>query len=109
MTGGWTMAEKKSDSTRAAEATLRAARKFTRRMMLRRSALLGTAAAMGPWVVRDALSSSGVLNIINWDDELPSPVIPDFEKKTGIKVTTTPFSQNEEQINTLQATGGEGF
>ncbi|MBR7518465.1 extracellular solute-binding protein, partial [Mycobacterium tuberculosis] len=31
------------------------------------------------------------------------------EKKTGIKINKTPFSQNEEQINKLQATGGEGF
>ena len=35
--------------------------------------------------------------------------IPNFEKATGIKVNQTPFSQNEEQINKLQATGGEGF
>ena len=40
---------------------------------------------------------------------MPDPVIPDFEKATGIKVNSTPFSQNEEQINKLQATGGEGF
>jgi hypothetical protein len=38
-----------------------------------------------------------------------SDVIPNFEKATGIKVNQTPFSQNEEQINKLQATGGEGF
>ncbi len=62
-----------------------------------------------PAIVSNALSSSGELNIINWDDELPNPVIPDFEKATGIKVNSTPFSQNEEQINKLQATGGEGF
>ncbi len=36
-------------------------------------------------------------------------MIPNFEKATGIKVNQTPFSQNEEQINKLQATGGEGF
>ena len=91
------------------EATLLAARGFTRRVLFGRAAALGTAAAAGPWIVRDALSSSGALNLINWDDELPNPVIPEFEKKTGIKVNTTPFSQNEEQINKLQATGGEGF
>jgi spermidine/putrescine transport system substrate-binding protein len=93
----------------SAELTLSAASGFTRRMLLARSAALGTAAAMGPWLVRDAFSSSGTLNILNWDDELPNPVIPTFEKQTGIKVNTTPFSQNEEQINKLQATGGEGF
>ncbi len=36
-------------------------------------------------------------------------MIPNFEKASGIKVNQTPFSQNEEQINKLQATGGEGF
>lgn len=97
------------DPNRAAAATLRAARGFTRRLLLARAAALGAAAAAGPFVVRDALSSSGTLNLLNWDDELPNPVIPGFEKKTGIKVNTTSFSQNEEQINKLQATAGEGY
>ena len=91
------------------ELTLAAAGRFSRRLMLRRAALGGAAAALAPAIVADAQSSSGTLNIINWDDELPNPVIPDFEKKTGIKVNSTPFSQNEEQINKLQATGGAGF
>ena len=78
---------------------------FTRRAMLK-----GAAAAVAmPALVSNALSSSGSLSIINWDDELPNPLIPNFEKATGIKVNSTPFSQNEEQINKLQATGGEGF
>jgi len=89
--------------------TLEAAGKFNRRSVLKGAAAAGTAAAVGPWYVSNALSSSGELSLINWDDELPDPVIPDFEKKTGIKVKTTPFSQNEEQINKLQAAGGEGF
>jgi spermidine/putrescine transport system substrate-binding protein len=100
---------KLSDPRQATRATLRAARNFTRRMLLARAAALGSAAAIGPFVVRDARSSSGELNILNWSDELPDPVIPDFVKQTGIRVNTTPFSQNEEQINKLQATGGEGF
>lgn len=90
-------------------ATLEAAGTFNRRTVLKGAAAAGTAAAVGPWYVSDALSSSGELSLINWDDELPDPVIPEFEKKTGIKVKTTPFSQNEEQINKLQAAGGEGF
>ncbi len=94
---------------RSAEMTAGAARDFSRRLLLARSAALGTVAALGPWVVREARSSSGTLSLLNWSDEEPDPLIPDFEKATGIKVTTTPFSQNEEQINKLQATGGEGF
>jgi spermidine/putrescine transport system substrate-binding protein len=87
----------------------RAAQAFSRRLMLKAGVATGAVAAMGPFIVRDALSSSGELNILNWDDELPDPVIPEFTKKTGIKVNTTPFSQNEEQINKLQATAGAGF
>jgi threonine dehydrogenase-like Zn-dependent dehydrogenase len=80
-----------------------------RRAFLKSSAALGLGAVASPAIVSNALSSSGQLSIINWDDELPDPVIPEFEKATGIKVNSTPFSQNEEQINKLQATGGEGF
>jgi spermidine/putrescine transport system substrate-binding protein len=80
-----------------------------RRKFLKASAAAGLGAVTSPAIVSEALSSSGTLSIINWDDELPDPVIPDFEKATGIKVNSTPFSQNEEQINKLQATGGAGF
>jgi spermidine/putrescine transport system substrate-binding protein len=89
-------------------ATLLAARQLNRRAMLSYSAA-GVALAIGPFKVRNAFSSSGELNILNWSDEVPEPVIPNFEAATGIKVNTTPFSQNEEQINKLQATAGEGF
>lgn len=93
----------------SAEATLRAASSFTRRTLLKSTVAAGGIAAMGPWIVQDAFSSSGSLSLLHWDDELPDPVIPDFEKKTGIKINKTPFSQNEEQINKLQATAGQGF
>jgi spermidine/putrescine transport system substrate-binding protein len=99
----------KPDQTAGAAETLRAARGLSRRFFLNGTVAAGTAAALGPWYVKDALSSSGQLNILHWDDELPGEVIPDFEKKTGIRINKTPFSQNEEQINKLQATGGEGF
>jgi spermidine/putrescine transport system substrate-binding protein len=81
----------------------------SRRTFLKSSAALGLGVVASPAIVSNALSSSGELSILNWDDELPDPVIPDFEKATGIKVNSTPFSQNEEQINKLQATSGAGF
>ncbi|MEQ1612250.1 MAG: extracellular solute-binding protein [Hyphomicrobiaceae bacterium] len=93
----------------SAEETMRAVRRFSRRSFLKSAGAAGSIAAMGPWVVAEAQSTSGSLNIINWDDELPNPVVPNFEKATGIKVNLTPFSQNEEQINKLQATKGAGF
>jgi spermidine/putrescine transport system substrate-binding protein len=88
---------------------LLSARDFNRRTMLKGTAAAGAVAAVGPMYVKDAFSSSGELNLLMWSDEFPDPVIPNFEKATGIKVNQTPFSQNEEQINKLQATGGEGF
>jgi len=94
---------------KAARETLLAARAFNRRTMLKTSVLAGAAVVSAPWIVKDAFSSSGEMNLLMWSDEFPDPVIPDFEKKSGIKVNQTPFSQNEEQINKLQATGGEGF
>jgi spermidine/putrescine transport system substrate-binding protein len=93
----------------SARLTLGAAKRFSRRTMLKNAAAAGSALAVGPWLVKDAFSSSGELSLLNWSDEIPDPVVPNFEAKTGIKVTSTPFSQNEEQINKMQATGGEGF
>src|ERR1700729_2268849 len=82
---------------------------FCPRAFLKSTAAVTLVAVASPAIVSNALSSSGELSILNWDDELPDPVIPDFEKATGIKVTSTPFSQNEEQINKLHATGGDGL
>jgi spermidine/putrescine transport system substrate-binding protein len=93
----------------SAELTMLARRAFNRRTFLKTGLAAGSVAGSGPWYVADAQSSSGQLNIINWDDELPNPVVPNFEKATGIKVNLTPFAQNEEQINKLQATRGVGF
>ena len=81
----------------------------SRRSLLKASAF-GIGALAAPAIIsRGALASSGELNLLMWSDEFPDPVIPNFTKATGIKVNSTPFSQNEEQINKLQATGGEGF
>jgi spermidine/putrescine transport system substrate-binding protein len=92
----------------SAQATMRAAM-LSRRTMLRSAVATGAIGLSAPLFSRNAFSSSGELNLLMWSDEFPDPVIPNFEKATGIKVNQTPFSQNEEQINKLQATGGEGF
>jgi len=92
----------------SAVATCEAAHRFRRRNILAAGAAIAAVAGMGPRIVR-AASSSGSLNILHWPDEIPASVIQDFTKATGIKVNATPFSQNEELINKLQATGGDGF
>jgi spermidine/putrescine transport system substrate-binding protein len=92
----------------SAEQTMRAAG-LNRRLLLQSAAAMGAVGLTAPMFSKNAFSSSGELNLLMWSDEFPDPVIPNFEAKTGIKVNQTPFSQNEEQINKLQATGGEGF
>ena len=92
------------DSGKSSEAA-----SLTRRHLLKTGAGAAAAVIAATALVRNARSSSGELNLLNWSDEFPGDVIPNFEKATGIKVNSTPFSQNEEQINKLQATGGEGF
>jgi len=83
--------------------------KLNRRSFLKTSAI-GVGSMAAPSIISfKALASSGELNLMNWSDGFMGDVIPDFEKATGIVVNQTPFSQNEEQINKLQATGGEGF
>jgi spermidine/putrescine transport system substrate-binding protein len=84
-------------------------KRFNRRNLLKAGAGAGAMLIAAPAIVSKARASSGELNLLNWSDEFPGDVIPNFEKATGIKVNSTPFSQNEEQINKLQATGGEGF
>jgi spermidine/putrescine transport system substrate-binding protein len=89
--------------------TLRAAKSFNRRTLLKASAAAGSVAAMGPWIVRDALSQQGELNWYTWEDYAPKPLVEKFQKDTGIKLNVTLFSSNEEQLNKLRAARGEGF
>jgi spermidine/putrescine transport system substrate-binding protein len=96
------------NSQSSALETMRAAA-LSRRSLLKAATALGAVGLAGPLYIKSARSSSGELNLLMWSDEFPDPVIPNFEKASGIKVNQTPFSQNEEQINKLQATGGEGF
>ena len=98
----------KYDPKKATLDLVRAAQ-MSRRSLLKASIAVGAVGLTSPLYVKHALSSSGEVSLLNWSDEFPDPVIPNFEKATGIKVNSTPFSQNEEQINKLQATGGEGF
>jgi len=98
----------KYDPKKATLDLVRAAQ-MSRRSLLKASLAVGAVGMTSPLYLKRAWSSSGEVSILMWSDEYPDPVLPNFEKATGIKVTTTPFSQNEEQINKLQATGGEGF
>lgn len=80
------------------------------RRTLVKSIVGGGIAALGaPYFIRNARASSGELNILGWAEELPDAVTKLFTKQTGIAVKITPFSSNEEQMNKLMATEGDGF
>ena len=55
------------------EETMRAARAFSRRLMLRASAA-GAAMAASPALVREGLTQTKTLNILVWDDDGRQPV-----------------------------------
>ncbi len=100
------MSEKSKQSSIA---TQRAAREFSRRTLLKHAAAVGAVAAAGPFFVKSALSSSGEVNILMWSDYLPAGFVDGFTKKTGIKINFTGIGSNEEILNKLKATKGQGF
>jgi spermidine/putrescine transport system substrate-binding protein len=66
-------------------------------------------ASMGPWFIKDALSSSGRLNLFTWPDYSKPEVIQAFEEATGIKVKVTNYSTNQECMNKLRTARAKGF
>ena len=80
----------------------------------RRTVLKASAAAIGavaaPAIVSPrVLASSGEVNILMWSDYLPASFVDSFTGKTGIKINFTGIGSNEEILNKLKATKGQGF
>ena len=84
----------------------------------RRTVLRGSAAAASliaaPAVLRarDALASSGEVNVFAWGDyaqTFQETLAPGFEKETGVKVNFSTYGSNDEAENKLRAAGGKGF
>ena len=93
------MSEKKLSRTR-----------MKRRAVLKGGAAVTAAAAVGPWVVSPrVLASSGEVNVLMWSDYLPPGFLKAFTKKTGIKVNYTGIGSNEEIINKMKVTKGDGI
>lgn len=86
---------------------------ITRRKLIKTSAAIGVAAyasaSVGPWFVKDALSSSGTLRLFTWPDYSKPEVISAFEKATGIRVIVTNYASNQECMNKLRAARASGF
>ena len=82
---------------------------ISRRDFIKCTAAAGVAASVGPWFIKNALSSSGELKLFTWSDYSKPEVIAAFEKATGIKVKVTNFSTNQECMNKLRAARAKGF
>ena len=76
-------------------------RHISRRGVVKGSAAAGAVALFAPAYVKNALSSSGELNVMFWSDELPEDLLKSFSDKTGIKVNFTGFGSNEELLNKI--------
>ncbi len=98
-----------TEQARSARQTLLAARAFNRRTILKSAAAAGTVTLLSPAYIQNAFATSGELNLMFWSDELPESVLKAFTEKTGIKVNFTGFGSNEELINKMKATNGQGF
>ncbi|HEB79068.1 MAG TPA: extracellular solute-binding protein, partial [Rhodospirillales bacterium] len=93
----------------SSKATLKAAKTFTRRTLLKSAVAAASAAAMGPWIVRDAFSSSGNLKIMMWSDYLPDSISQAFKDATGIHLSQSLYGSDEELLHRVKAFKGRGF
>ena len=90
--------------------TAKAARLFSRRSLLKAGAVSGlSAAAYGPWIVKDAFSSSGECNVFIWSGNFPKIILDRLEKRTGIKINVTEIHSNEQLLNKMKSTKGRGY
>jgi len=81
----------------------------SRRKFLKTTGAAGTAATVGPWIISPkVLASSGEVNVLMWSDYLPPDYIDAFEAATGITINYTGIGSNEEIINKMKATKGQG-
>ncbi|MCZ4282487.1 extracellular solute-binding protein [Kiloniella laminariae] len=81
----------------------------SRRKVLKNAAVAGASVLAAPAFIKNALSSSGEINVMMWSDYLPEEFKEAFTKETGIAINHTGIGSNEEIINKLRATRGRGF
>lgn len=82
---------------------------ISRRSFSKGAAAAGLGVLAAPAYVKNALSSSGEVNILMWSDYLPPSFIEAFTAETGITINYTGIGSNEEIINKMKATSGQGF
>ena len=88
--------------------TLKAAKDFSRRSVVKGAAAASAVALTSPMFIRDARAASEI-NILMWSDYLPDTFVKSFADATGIKINFTGIGSNEEIINKMKANKGQGF
>jgi spermidine/putrescine transport system substrate-binding protein len=96
-------------NTSGAAATMAAARDFNRRGVLKGAAAAGALGVAAPWIVRNARASSGEVDVYTWQGYISEEMTQAFEDETGIKVNLSVYGTNNEVLNKLRASKGEGF
>ena len=95
---------------KSSERTQQAARAFSRRTLLGSAAAAGAVAASAPFFLsRKALASSGEVNAYAWDEYISQDMVAKFQDRTGITLNLTTFGTNNEVLNKLRASKGQGF
>ena len=79
-----------------------------RRALLKGAVAAGVTASVGPWFIKDARAASE-LTWFTWDDYEPKPFVEQFTKDTGIKLNMQIFTGNEDAINKMRASRGQGY
>jgi spermidine/putrescine transport system substrate-binding protein len=93
--------------------TLRAARDFNRRTLLKGALATGAALSIGPFVLPRRALGAGQVNVFAWGDYNPGfvdgGIFKAFTEATGITVNHSTYGSNDEVENKLRASGGAGF
>ena len=83
--------------------------KFSRRTLLKSAAATAGVTLAAPFIAREALASSGTVNIFAWAGYISDDMLAAFEKASGIKPVYTPYGTNDELLNQMRASNGSGY
>ena len=99
----------KGIARKTAAKTAAAAKAFNRRTLLKSTAAIGAAAAVGPFLSRRARGQQGEVDVYAWNDYITEDMTAAFTEATGIQVNLSVYGTNNEVLNVLRASQGVGY
>lgn len=82
------------------------ATRFSRRSILKTA---GGAALATPFISSRAFAAGGEVNVYAWDEYVSADMVAEFESSTGIKINLSTYGTNNEVLNKLRASKGQGY